>query len=363
MRPVNDLWIDLVELDFRLDDGVWDGSIPPQIPLDEVPPWLEELEQLIATARGPVTADELQGEADIVAEMARLCEGMPHVGPMASAWRRARMVGAVATAKTATAVAVTAVGAAALATTTGIVVSRVLPTLGNPDREPPSVSTPYEHEGKTAGGAEYVGGDPADDLDGPGADDRCAVVQLVVETECRTDGSADSSDSRGDRPTAEDDGGDVDGTGDATDGDGIAATTDETNDVAAGITTDTTDTTDQVAPAPAPDGSGTGTDTPPPPDGGDTGGATPGNSGSTPGESGSAPGRMQPAPDDAGDGSGAGGPGTPGVSPFAQGGDAPGLTGSAAPSGSLPSQTGSAAAPGGAGASEAGLGAGRSGSG
>jgi hypothetical protein len=63
--PSDELWMELTELDARLGDGIWDGTIPP----DEAPPWSHRLGALVVAARGPAAPDELEREEEILADM------------------------------------------------------------------------------------------------------------------------------------------------------------------------------------------------------------------------------------------------------------------------------------------------------
>ena len=65
MMPSDELWIELAEFDLALGDGIWDGVVPPH----DAPSWSHRLGRLIAVARGPAAPDELEREAEILADM------------------------------------------------------------------------------------------------------------------------------------------------------------------------------------------------------------------------------------------------------------------------------------------------------
>lgn len=275
MRPSDDSWVGLAELDRWLADGVWAGTLPP----DEAPPWSEELRTLVLAARGPAMPDELAAERAIVAGMSDVLRAGRRAALRRDRWRSGGgwgALGGVAAVKTAVTLAAATVGAATLAASTGFVVSLVMPGPGDPPPSPAPATTerPEDRPGdRTAGqGAGTPGGDD-------GGADGCPA--RAVDADCGSPDDPSRAATGGREPTSPAghgprDSGESDGSGDGTSPGGQAQ---DGQSGSASAQSEGGSLADEAASEASQDGSAPGRS-----------GSAPGRAGTTPGQGGSASG-------------------------------------------------------------------------
>jgi hypothetical protein len=306
VSAADDLWVELIQFDADVADGLWDGQVPP----GDAPAWSHDLATLVTAARGPARPDELAGEAAVVARMRDAVAGStPPVSPGAArspSRARVQVTVGVATVKVVGAV----VAAAAAAATTGVVVSLVAPHGADPSRS--QVEAPPAATGGAPGGA-------GSGAVCPGAEVACPKTH---------DHPPDAGALRAAGSSAEDGGGTAPGAADG----GVPGQAGTGGVAPADGGADPADPADDPGAPPASDGGGT-----PPGQGGTPpgqGGTPPGQAGTPPGQGGTPPGQAGTPPGQGGTPPGqAGTPPGHGGTPPGQGGTPPGQAGGGGPPG------------------------------